>query len=664
MGYQPGLDGIRAISVIAVMLYHAGFTWMHGGFFGVEVFFVVSGFLITSLLLDERESTGRMVLTQFWLRRARRLLPALFTMLLAVSLWGALFGSAQQVSQLKRDLPWAIFYVGNWGQILGKVPYFAGGEPSLLRHLWSLAVEEQWYLIWPLVFVALAATAWTAIRKAAVLAGVAALSMVVMFWLHAGGPGPLGGPPGLFADTDRTNFMYLSTITRCSGLLLGAAAAFGWRPWRARGRHAHHLGRALDYSGAVAIGLLLCVFGVASLTDGYVYQWLLPLVSILSLVAVLVVVHPAATGMRAVMSARPLVELGRRSYGLYLWSWPISVVVGARSGSVWKFTAAMVITAVLSEACYRYVEVPVRAGALRRWWRARPSAAMSGLVGSLAVVVALSVYYAGVEQFDPARDTSTAEAAVVPVAPVVPAAEAAPAVVAASAPSVTAAALPRKVVIVGDSQAHSLALNLPDGIEDQFTFTDGSVEGCGVYDAGTVISTRDGFHRSFADCGGWADSWGAAAAEADADVAAVVIGAWEVFDIGLDGRVVAFGSPDGDELFRAGLQRGIDALTAAGAKVALIEIPCMRPQDVEGAGVPALPERGDDARVAHLNELLRGIAAADPANVSFVAGPAAWCNDESIASDLGYRWDGVHVYKPGAALIYETIAPALLSIPI
>ncbi len=149
LGYQPGLDGLRALSVIAVILYHAGFPWIHGGWVGVEVFFVVSGFLITSLLLDERERSGGTDLRVFWLRRARRLLPALAVMLAAVAAVTLAIGSAGQRAGLRRDLPWAVGYLGNWGQIVGDVPYYAG-DPPLLRHLWSLAIEEQFYLLWPL----------------------------------------------------------------------------------------------------------------------------------------------------------------------------------------------------------------------------------------------------------------------------------------------------------------------------------------------------------------------------------------------------------------------------------------------------------------------------------------------------------------------------------
>ena len=150
---------------------------------------------------------------------------------------------------------------------------------------------------------------------------------------------------------------------------------------------------------------------------------------------------------------------------------------------------------------------------------------------------------------------------------------------------------------------------------------------------------------------------------ADADVALVVLGAWDVFDFELDdGTDLEFGTPEWDDYVTDDLQSGIDALVATGARVALLEVPCMRPQDVEGAGVPALPERGDDDRVAHLNDLWRQVADANPGTVTFVPGPKEWCDDETVASDLAYRWDGVHVYTPGANLIYTTIAPTLLAL--
>lgn len=648
MGYQPGLDGLRAISVIAVICYHAGFGWMRGGFFGVEVFFVVSGFLITSLLIDERERSGRIALRQFWYRRARRLLPALVAVLVTVATWAAVFGSDEQVSQMRRDLPWSIFYVANWGQILGDVPYFAAGDPPLLRHLWSLAVEEQWYLIWPFAFVLLASRRLTPTQCAGRLAGIAVAIMAFTFWLHTGGSPLLGGPPGIVEGSDRTNFMYLSTFTRSTGLLLGAAAAFVWRPWRTPVAAHHVPGRRLDTACGVAIGMLVCTFGVAAITEGYVYQWLLPLVSVLSLVAVLTVVHPAAHGARAVFSTTPLVEIGRRSYGLYLWHWPIFVIVGATDGSVGRFAVGLVVTVVASELCYQFVETPIREGALGFWWSRREPNRGSRLALAGTLCVGLLAFYSNVEQFDAAAGGADATF-VQPLAIVAP-------VVASTAPL-----LPRHVAIVGDSQAHSLAINLPDGIANTFVITDGSVQGCGVHDSGRVLSTRDGFTNSFSICEGWQQQWAAAAAQAD--VALVVVGAWDVFDVEVDGTTYNFGTPEFDLLFTGQLRSGIDAMVAAGAKVALLEVACMRPQDVDGAGVPALPERGDDSRVAHLNQLLRGIADADPANITFVGGPAAWCGDETIATDLGHRWDGVHVYKPGAKLIYDTIAPALLQVP-
>jgi hypothetical protein len=220
------------------------------------------------------------------------------------------------------------------------------------------------------------------------------------------------------------------------------------------------------------------------------------------------------------------------------------------------------------------------------------------------------------------------------------------------------------VTIVGDSQAHSLAVNLPSGIESTFAISDGSVEGCGVWDQGSLITARKGFRRSFDGCTGWPEKWGAAAAKARAEVALVVIGAWDVFDVKTPSGVVGFATPEGDSQFLDRMRQGITALTTAGSKVALLEVACMRPADAKGAGVPPLPERADDHRSIHLNALLHQLADEDPGHVVFVPGPVEWCNNSAISTNLAYRWDGVHVYKPGAKLIYETIAPTLLSIPV
>jgi peptidoglycan/LPS O-acetylase OafA/YrhL len=653
MGYQPSLDGLRALSVIAVIFYHAGFSWMHGGFFGVEVFFVVSGFLITSLLLDERDRSGHTNLPQFWLRRARRLLPALFTVLAAVAAWSIVAATDEQRSQLRRDLPWAIFYGGNWGQIVGGVPYYSG-DPPLLRHVWSLAVEEQWYLLWPLAFVALRRTRLTRAGTAGLLVASSAAVMLWTYVIHGNGPGNLSSPISWLDDVDRINFMYLSTVTRASGLVLGAAAAFVWRPWRSPAAARSRGGWLLDGLGLLAVAMLGCIAAVATLTDGYVYQWLLALVTVLSLIAVLVAVHPAATWFRAILSWPPLVEIGKRSYGIYLWHWPIFVFAEAYNGSVARVAAALAVTAVVSELCYRFIEMPVRRGELGRWWHSAAERRLIPVAGAAMAVAALIGFYSSVDRFDRAAggaDVVFGEVANQPTTTVG----------AASTTAVTNG--PRHLVVVGDSQAHALAINLPDGIEDTFDVTDGSVEGCSVYDEGTLKTERDGYTLSFGRCEGWQDEWVDAAGDADADVALIVLGAWDVFDFELDdGTDLEFGTSEWDDYVTENLQSGIDALAAAGIRVALLEVPCMRPQEVEGSGVPSLPERGEDERVAHVNDLWRDVAEANAGTVTFVEGPEEWCDDEDLSSDTAYRWDGVHVYTPGANLIYTTIAPTLLTL--
>jgi hypothetical protein len=219
--------------------------------------------------------------------------------------------------------------------------------------------------------------------------------------------------------------------------------------------------------------------------------------------------------------------------------------------------------------------------------------------------------------------------------------------------------LPRRVTVVGDSQATALLKNAPKGLGSTLDLHDGALNGCGLYDEGSIRSAAN-FRRVFGNCEGWPDEWAESAAEGQAQITLVVLGAWDVFDLDRDDGLLAFGTPEHDAYLTGQLQRGIDALVGVGSKVALLEVPCYEP--VGGGGLVALPERGDEARTEHLNELFRQVAAANPASVSFISSPTEWCDDEAIATDLGYRWDGVHYYRPGAKLVFETIAPQLLAI--
>ena len=349
MGAQPSLDGLRAVSVVLVILYHAGFSIVHGGFFGVEVFFVVSGYLITTLLREEAARAGSVSLRGFWLRRARRLLPALFVVLAFVCVWSLLF-AGQHVQLLRRDVLPALLYVGNWGQIFGSTPYFSSADP-LLRHLWSLAVEEQWYLVWPLLFVGLQRLSGDRVRR---LGGwMLGSSVAIMIWSAWLAGSSDAKTSVLGQDADRFNFLYLNTVTRSSGLLLGAALAMAWRPWSTRrsGPADLRAGRWVDGSGLAAlalIGLVALTRGSDVLFDPSLYRWCLPLVTVLSAVAVAACVHPSAIILRKLLGHPALVAVGQRSYGLYLWHWPVFVFAGVREDHA-RFLPAILVTYGLSE---------------------------------------------------------------------------------------------------------------------------------------------------------------------------------------------------------------------------------------------------------------------------------------------------------------------------
>ena len=658
MGYQPALDGLRALSVIAVILYHAGVQWIPGGFIGVEVFFVVSGFLITSLMIDEQHVSGKVCLKQFWIRRARRLLPALFTMLIA-ALVTVTFFAKDFAPDFRQDVVPALGYFSNWWQIyFVDTPYFAANSLPMLRHLWSLAVEEQWYVLWPIVFVFVLGNKRVPRWISAVVIGLLAAAVMV------------GTALAFVADDEtRINFLYLSTLTRSSGLLLGAALACVWHPWKkAVVRFAKVRSGFADVLALGALATLGYISAFIDVADEQLYMGGLAAATVASAVIIAVVVRSGKSLVKRALSFPLLVEIGRRSYGLYLWHWPIFVVAGARLSSI-RLAYALTATVIINEFVYQFIETPARKGAIGNWLRQRQqlSAMHRRLPVVLTTVLAAlvgvtSVQLSGIQARDISVDMGNTD-----VVFVVPTTMPTTATTVVNTPvtSTTLAKLPRRVVIVGDSQAHSLAVNKPSGIEKTFVITNGSIDGCGVYDRGVGIGGTTGkFRRNFANCKGFETKWAKSAVQAKADVALVVVGAWEVMDLQINSFLFKVNTVPADTMFKTQLQRGIDALRKLNVAVALLEVACMRPVESKGGPVPPLPQRGDDTRTGHLNALMREVAAPENDGVYFVNGPKEWCSDPKVATSLSYRWDGVHVYKPGAKLILESIAPAILQIPV
>jgi peptidoglycan/LPS O-acetylase OafA/YrhL len=367
MGYLPGLDGVRALAVIGVLLYHADLTWISGGFLGVDVFFVLSGFLITSLILEEFDRSGRIDFAKFYLGRARRLLPALFLMLAVVAV-AAAFIWRDAAASVRADTIASIFYVNNWWYILNDSSYFEFiGRPPLLKHLWSLAVEEQFYLVWPAVAFLLMkrwgrrGVRWTALA-------LALLSTAWMITLSVSN----GFPE--YADPSRA---YFGTDSHAMGLLIGAALATFWRPGRLK---ADVSPGAKGIITATGIAALLGVIGFFLLIGEFT-PWMYQrggflLLSLVVALLIAMATHPASP-LGGWMGTQPWRYIGQRSYGLYLWHWPIFMVTRPNLDipldGIPLLLLRLGLTFAIAELSFRFVEMPIRRGAIDRWvkaWRA------------------------------------------------------------------------------------------------------------------------------------------------------------------------------------------------------------------------------------------------------------------------------------------------------
>lgn len=358
--YMPALDGLRAVAVLAVVAYHLNAGFAPGGLLGVGVFFVLSGYLITDLLVARWERLGRLDLRDFWSRRARRLLPALWTMLVAVTAYVSLFDRAE-LGVLRGDLLAAVLYLSNWWLTFHHVSYFASfGPPSPLGHLWSLAVEEQFYLLWPLLLaVGLRLMPNRRARLAVPTLALAVASAVAMALVYQ---------PG--ADPSRA---YYGTDTRAFALLVGAALAMLWPSRSLSAAISRRRLLLLDGAGGAGLCALLIMVWRTNEYEPFLYPVGLVLLSLGSAALIAALAHPASRLAR-ILAWTPLRWLGVRSYGIYLWHYPVIVLttplIDASTFGPWRALLQLSASVALAALSWRFVEAPVRRGLLGRAWQA------------------------------------------------------------------------------------------------------------------------------------------------------------------------------------------------------------------------------------------------------------------------------------------------------
>jgi peptidoglycan/LPS O-acetylase OafA/YrhL len=638
--YQPALDGLRAFAVSAVIAYHLGYQWAGGGFLGVDTFFVLSGFLITSLLLRERAGSGRISLSGFWARRARRLLPAVFLLLIVVVVYGSTVLNAFEVDQLRGDAIASLFYVANWHFIATGQNYFnLFLTPSPLQHLWSLAIEEQFYLVWPLVVVGVMAVT-KASRKALFVVTIAGIviSTVSMALLYSD------------ANPSRA---YYGTEARAHTLLVGCLLAL----ILAKGLEAGpRLKRGLGAAGIVAFGIVLIVFATASASPRLFHGGDLAF-SILVAIVIAAAVQPTGA-LRSFLGLAPLRYIGRISYGLYLWHWPVIVFVTTDETGVAgrKLTVLrLAITFAITLASFYLLERPVLRGVLK------PRLALAALPASIAVVLAVILV-----------GTSGGESAAAAVPrinhPAGPCTTATKGERQGASQRLRELGLPApdtrdadlKLMVVGDSRSCSMLTGLEAlGRAEGVPVTNAAVLGCGVVaDAvGTsyALVTRAQAHS----CHGMVEkSQVAGLAKGDPDVILWYSG-WEIASLEVDGEEIPFGTPEHDKLLLGRMESMYQRLHREGAKILIVP------------PVPALPIDGSIrpspqqyAAHQHLDALYREFATTHPDDV-FVADLTAklcpeWQCGKKVPKFETQQVDSVHFTPRNAAWTALWLWPHIL----
>ncbi|MFZ4517584.1 MAG: acyltransferase family protein [Microthrixaceae bacterium] len=658
LGHQPALDGLRALAVTAVLVYHARFPWASGGFLGVSAFFTLSGFLITSLLLRERLGTGAVDLRGFWSRRFRRLLPASWLTIGLVLLMGlAGIWTTDQLRDLRGDVPWSLVELVNWHFIAQGRSYGAGfAAPSPLEHYWSLAVEQQFYLVFPVFVVGLMALGARRVRSRGAHAGRASLGpLVAGFTAVAVASAVLSW----FVARRSIDAAYLSTPTRLAELLVGGLLAVALlRGVRLRGRRGRVV---LTVLGVLGLLGSLALWHTAAVADQWLYPW--GLLASATCTAALVAGALQGGALTTVFAWAPLVWIGRISYGVYLLHWPVFLwLTPERTGwAPWPlFGLRLAVTFVAAVAMFRLVESPVRAGrSLKgRWAPATACVALVALLLGTAVTT---------NDLPPPRALDRAGGS--------------------GATTGLPAPAPLRVLAVGDQLAKGTegAFDL-GGRKDPLAFTSAAAPSCGLAVGGYVRLPDGSMERDRDRCGPVRDTTVAAAAAQRPGLIAVWGGLRDVTDrrINAGTNWAAPGDPGIDDFLAGEIGDLLDRLQASGSPVVVFTVPYVRnatppppsppvppPPNPREAGLLAASEarirsgippagfaENDPARIDRWNALLTAAAARRGMPVIDVAARTrAWPGGDF---DPAYRAaDGVGFTERGAADLSRWIAPQL-----
>jgi peptidoglycan/LPS O-acetylase OafA/YrhL len=641
--YQPALDGLRAFAVLSVFAYHLDAGWMRGGFLGVDTFFVLSGFLITSLLIGEWAPRGGISFAGFWARRARRLLPALLLVLLAVAAFAVLEAPAEQLDRLRGDGLATLFYGANWRFIESGQSYFdLFSEASPLRHMWSLAIEEQFYLVWPLITFACLRLA----RGRHWLLGL----------VCGAGTGASIATMAMLYDPSDPSRAYYGTDGRAHLLLIGAGLALVLARWSPRWGATRSTVNALGLAGAVAC---LAFWLWVPDTAAWMYRGGYAVFGLCVAAVITSAVQPGRFALRSFLSLGPLVWIGRISYGLYLWHWPVIVVASpARTGLDGpSLTVVRVgLTFALATASFYLVEQPIRRGVLRGRWALAVSPSAFVATG-VVVLIATAGAAPPPAYLRSGPDQLTSRAEQLPQ----PDAQAAPPQAALATPTGAATAPPpRRILLVGDSLADSLLDGLRDAAAEQGAELYGaSVPGCGIL-GGQPVDLSGAPYKWSAQCEQAIPRYqNARLAQIRPDVV-IWLSGWDRDVRLVNGQQVSPTTMSGRTVFAGLIDEAATRLTSTGARLVMMTVAPASPSDQN-------PDPPPDRTFDPMNRMLRAYAQAHADRVAIVDLAGLLCPSghqpcpEEISGVRPRHRDGNHFEPDTAGWVARQLMPQVMA---